>query len=128
MNCSTTPENNVTVQSPSEQERIYGIWNQSNTTYPDTTYVISDNSIIMTYDDQYLRSVIQINSFQNSINKKRTSKDKFPNGYRIRGVFIETNEPNRSVGDTYDRTWYISTDNQSIIRSDYVDDAIWTKE
>jgi TolB-like protein len=105
----------------SEQGNIYGTWYSSQDS---TIYIISDNNIIWTSDSN--RSVIKINSFQYIANVNQTTKDKYPNGYRVIGIYTETNESNRYVGGTYDRTWYIHTDNRSMIRAD-LDGYVWNK-
>ena len=124
----TRPTTNVTTQPltqpPSGQEKIYGTWHYlSNNSQ---IYTISENSIVIITDhDNKWHSVIKINSFQYVENNNSTTKENYPNGYRIIGeVTTTTGNVNDNV---YDRTFYISKDNLSIIRSDLSNNHVWRK-
>jgi hypothetical protein len=116
--------NSYTVKQLVSQHSIYGIWNNLERK---TTYIISNNDIIFTNDVNNTRMVASINGIHYVMNFNHSTRDSYPYGFRIIGIYTETNEQNSSVGDTYDRTFYFSKNNLSMIRSDITANIVWEK-
>jgi len=94
----------------SGQERIYGTWYSSG----NSVYVITKDTVTYVYNSEYF--VVSINSFTADTNVETVNPALYPNGYRIRGVYTETNQSSTSVGDSFDRRFYPAADNSSIVR------------
>ncbi|MCL1947078.1 MAG: hypothetical protein FWF51_08030 [Chitinivibrionia bacterium] len=103
----------------SGQESVYGTWYARN----NSIYIISSDTL--TFYDGQTRFVVSINSFTADTNVETIDAVLYPNGFRIRGVYTETENTesiNRNVGDSFDYRFYPSTDNRSMVRrgSEYV--------
>ena len=94
----------------SGQERVYGTWYARN----NSIYIISSNTL--TFYDGETRFVVSINSFTADTNVETVNPALYPNGFRIRGVYTETENSDRNIGDSFDYRFYPATDNRSIVR------------
>ena len=121
----TKPETAAPVQTAPGQEILYGTWYSA----PEKlTYVISGNTISFTNGSQNWHAAANINSIQAVKNDSDITKAAYPGGFRIIGIVTDSNIPAIATGSTHDRTYYISTDNQSMIRADMTKDTVWVKK
>ena len=95
----------------SGQQRIYGTWASVNEALNVNNAVIFSGDKMIWYNGSNLR-VIRIDSFTAINNTGTDTSARFPNGYRIRGVYTEGDRN----GEAYNLPWYISTDNRSLIQ------------
>ncbi|MCL2101162.1 MAG: hypothetical protein FWH22_05555 [Fibromonadales bacterium] len=97
----------------SGQERIYGTWYRSNNVYVLTEETLS----YFSSSDRFVIGITAIEAVANTGQYPDAPQADYPNGYRIRGVYTETNQSSTSIGDAFSRIFYISPDNTSIMRT-----------
>jgi hypothetical protein len=97
----------------SGQGRLYGTWYSGTS---NNATIITSNNVTVVQNERHL--VARIESIEPVTNTNAATRDRFPEGYRIRGVYTESNQSGTPVGSAYNRVWYISADNRTLNRSD----------
>ena len=102
----------------SGQERIYGTWYAEN----NSAYIITSKTATYIGSGSANRFVISISDFETVANNDEGNdsyvhQTAYPGGYRIRGVYTETDQSTTNVGDSFSRIFYMNTNNVSMMRT-----------